>query len=152
MRYISTQKWIWMKYLVIEWFGTCQSKINRYASGEGGFRKTCKRSEGIIQRNCGSGVIFQNVYLGKLCPSRLVKGRRKCFITQNVISIYSTIKKIFPLDLHFATDCSEILTRPPLRPLSRHPSEQVAVARSTKVAVAKTTKMAVRRSTGVAQL
>ena len=65
------EKWIWMKYLVIEWFGTCQSKINRYASGEGGFRKTSKRSEGIIQRNCGSGVIFQNVYLGKLCPSRL---------------------------------------------------------------------------------
>ena len=74
MRYISTQKWIWMKYLVIEWFGTCQSKINRYASGEGGFRKTCKRSEGIIQRNCGSGVIFQNVYLGKLCLSWPVKG------------------------------------------------------------------------------
>ena len=74
MRYISTQKWIWMKYLVIEWFGTCQSKINRYASGEGGFRKTCKRSEGIIQCNCGSGVIFQNVYLGKLCSSLPVKG------------------------------------------------------------------------------
>ena len=74
MRYISTRKWIWMKCLVIEWFGTCQSKINRYASGEGGFRKTCKRSEGIIRRNCGSGVIFQNVYLGKLCPSWPVKG------------------------------------------------------------------------------
>ena len=103
LRYISTQKWICMKYLVIEWFGTCQSKINRYASGEGGFRKTCKRSEGIIQRNCGSGVIFQNVYLGKLCSSWPVKGWRKCFITQNMIFIYSPIKRIFPLSLYFAT-------------------------------------------------